>query len=183
MSTTQTTSLARLQELLPQLFETPQVEGEPYLRCQLTPEMSGLVSMEFIQESLLVPGEQITFIPNMPSFVMGLMTSRDRVFFVIDFPHLMGLSSPCPLLQTYQMIVLRISPLMSQPTNPDQELFLGLVVPRIQGVIRVMSQEKEAFPRDFSKNLLPFIQGTVNVGDNALPIFNLVAIMEQVQGL
>ncbi|MGK7958212.1 MAG: chemotaxis protein CheW, partial [Crocosphaera sp.] len=150
---TATSSLSRLQELLPQLFETPNVQGEPYLRCQLTPKINGLVSMEFVQESLLVPGEQITFIPNMPSFVMGLMTSRDRVFFVIDLPHLMGLSSPCPLLQTYQIIVLRISSFISETTNPDQELLLGFVVPRIQGVIRVMSKQIVPSQPDISSEL------------------------------
>ncbi len=174
-------SLSRLQELLPQLFETPDVQGEPYLRCQLTPQMSGLVSMEFVQESLLIPGEQITFIPNMSSFVMGLMTSRDRVFFLIDLPHLMGLSSPCPLLQNYPIIVLRISPLMSQPTHPDKELFLGLVVPRIQGVMRVISQERETSVEALPQSLLPFIQETIKEGENLLPILNLVAVIDQVQ--
>ena len=180
---TATTSLSRLQELLPQLFEAPQVQGEPYLRCQLTSPMSGLVSMEFVQESLLVPGEQITFLPNMPSFVMGLMTSRDRVFCVVDLPHLLGLSSPCPLLQTYQMIVLRLSPLMSEPVNSDQELFLGLVVPRIQGVIRIISEEMETPQEKLPQSLLPFIQGTLKEGENPLPILNLAAIIEQVQAI
>ncbi len=183
MSSTQTTSLSRLQELLPQLFETPQVEGEPYLRCQLTPQMTGLVSMEFVQESLLVPGEQITFLPNMSSSVMGLTTSRDRVFFVIDLPLMLGLASPCPLLQTYQMIVLRISSLMSQPTKTDKELFLGLVVPRIQGVIRVMSQDREPHQEAFPQSLLPFIQNTIKEGENHLHILNLVSIIEQIQGV
>ncbi len=183
MSSTQTTSLSRLQELLPQLFETPQVQGEPYLRCQLTPQMTGLVSMEFVQESLLVPGELITFLPNMSSFVMGLTTSRDRVFFVIDLPLMLGLASPCPLLQTYQMIVLRISSLMSQPAKTDNELFLGLVVPRIQGVIRVMSQGIEPDEEAFPQSLLPFIQNTLKEEENPLPILNLVSIIEQVQGI
>lgn len=181
MSSTQTTSLSRLQELLPQLFETPQVQGEPYLRCQLTSQITGLVSMEFVQESLLVPGEQITFLPNMSSFVMGLMTSRDHVFFVIDLPHFLGLASPCPLLQTYQMIVLRISSLMSQPVKRDKELFLGLMVPRIQGVIRVMSEDREPHQEAFPQNLLPFIQHTVKERENHLPILNLVSIIEQIK--
>ena len=139
--------------------------------------------MEFVQESLLVPGEQITFLPNMSSSVMGLTTSRDRVFFVIDLPLMLGLASPCPLLQTYQMIVLRISSLMSQPTKTDKELFLGLVVPRIQGVIRVMSQDREPHQEAFPQSLLPFIQNTIKEGENHLHILNLVSIIEQIQGV
>ncbi len=176
---TATSSLSRLQELLPQLFETPDIQGEPYLRCQLTPQMSGLVSMEFVQESLLVPGKQITFIPNMSSFVMGLMTSRDRVFFLIDLPHLMGLSSPCPLLQTYQIIVLRISSLMSPTTNPNQEIRLGLVVPCVQGVMRVISEQIVPSQPDISSELTPYIQGSIMDSGNPLRILNLAAIVEQ----
>ena len=178
MSTTETSSLSRLEELLPQLFETPQIQGEPYLRCQLTPEINGLVSMEFVRESLLVPGEQVTFLPNMSSFVMGLITSRDRVFFVIDLPHLLGLTSPCPLLQTYQMIVIRTSSLMSQTNN--KELFLGLSVPRIQGVIRVISEERETPQKDLPESLLPFIQETLKEGDNTMHILNLINIVQKV---
>ncbi|MDJ0658605.1 MAG: chemotaxis protein CheW [Crocosphaera sp.] len=176
---TATSSLSRLQELLPQLFETPDVQGEPYLRCQLTPQISGLVSMEFVQESLLVPGEQITFIPNMPSFVMGLMTSRDRVFLLIDLSHRLGLSSPCPLLQTYQIIVLRISSLMSQTANPNQEMLLGFVVPRIQGVMRVMSEQIIPSQPDISSQLNPYIRGNIMESGKSLPILNLAAVVDQ----
>ena len=109
---------------------------------------------------------------------MGLMTSRDRVFFVIDIPHLMGLSSPCALLQTYQIIVLRISPLMSQATNSDKESFLGLVVPRIQGVMRVMPEKIETSQESFSSELTPYIQGKIMDSGKPLPIFNLTAIVE-----
>ncbi|MGK7884518.1 MAG: chemotaxis protein CheW [Crocosphaera sp.] len=179
MSTTETSSLSRLQELLPQLFETPQIQGEPYLSCQLTSQINGLVSMEFVKESLLVAGEQITILPSMSSFVMGLMTSRDRVFFVIDLPHLLGLSSPFTLLQTYQMIVIRASSLMSQTTN--NELLLGLAVPRIQGVIRVISDKRETDQKDLPESLLPFIQETLKEGENALHILNLINIIKKVK--
>ncbi|MDJ0597544.1 MAG: chemotaxis protein CheW [Crocosphaera sp.] len=176
---TATSSLSRLEELLPQLFEAPQLQGEPYLRCQLTSKITALVSMEFVLESLLVPGEQITSLPNMSSFVVGLTTSRDRVFCVVDLPHLLGLTSPCSLLQTYQMIVLRISPLLSKPTNPNKELLLGLVVNRIQGVMRVMSEERVANQEDFPSQLTPYIQGSVIDSGTPLPILNLAAIVEK----
>lgn len=172
-------SLARLEKLLPQLFETPQIQGESYLRCQLTPDIGGLVSMEFVQESLLVSGKQITSIPNMSSFVVGLMTSRDRVFCVIDLPHLLGLRSPCPLLQNYQMIVLRIAPSLLPSVTLEKELLLGLIVNRIQGVTRIIADEIVASKENFSAELIPYIQGSVIESDEFLPILDLEAIVKQ----
>ena len=82
------------------------------------------------------------------------------------------------MLQTYQMIVIRTSSLMSQTNN--KELFLGLAVPRIQGVIRVISEERETPQKDLPESLLPFIQETLKEGDNTLPILNLINIVQKV---
>jgi hypothetical protein len=55
-----TTSLSRLQELLPQLFQTHQLPGDVYLRLQLTAEITALLSVEQVKESILANAEQIT---------------------------------------------------------------------------------------------------------------------------
>ncbi|MEL4898594.1 chemotaxis protein CheW [Crocosphaera sp. Alani8] len=183
MSTTNISSLSKLQALLPELFETPQIQGETYLHCHLNHEISGLVSMDFVQESLLIPWEKITFLPNIPSFVMGLMTSRDRVFFVIDLPNLLGLSSPFSLLQTYQIIVLSISSLVPQSTNTDKEYFVGLAVPKIQGIMRVRSEEREPAQKSLPEEFFPFVQETIKEEKNLLYVLNLTSIVEQIQGI
>ena len=145
MSTTST--LVKLQELLPQLFQVTQLPGNPYLRCQLTPELNVLLSMDCLQESLLVSGEQITPIPNLPEFVVGLMNSRDRVFCAIDLAQLLGLPSPSLYSQrAYHLLVVRVSPFLAQRSGSEQELLLGLVVNRVQGLTRIASEEMQPPP-------------------------------------
>jgi positive phototaxis protein PixI len=75
----------KLQELLPSLFESSQITGEVFLRFELIPDMSVLFAMADVQESLLVPAEQITLIPNMSESVIGLMGSRNHVFCVMTW--------------------------------------------------------------------------------------------------
>lgn len=179
----QTSSISRLQELLPQLFQSTQLPGDPYLRCQLTPEVNALLSMAYVQESLLVPGEQITPIPNMPPFAIGLMNSRDRVFFAIDLAQQLGLSSPLVYARQYHTIVIRVSQFLSQPSVSDRELLLGLVVNRVQGITRVISDEMRSrsgaahSPQgDFPPSLTPYIRGFVLEKDQQLLVLDTGAI-------
>jgi positive phototaxis protein PixI len=173
---TDISSLSRLQELLPQLFQATQLPGEPYLRCQLTSEFSALLSMAYVQESLLVPGEKITPLPNMPAFVVGLMNSRDRVFCAIDLAQLLELSSPLTYLQQYHIIVVRVSQFLDRSSETEQELLLGLVVHRIQGITRVMSDEMRSPQGDFPPSLTPYIKGCVVEKDQQLTILDTGAI-------
>lgn len=175
----QISSLSRLQELLPQLFQATQLPGDPYLRCQLTPEVNALVSMAAVQESLLVPGEHITLIPNMSPFVVGLMNSRDRVFCAIDLAQLLGLSSPSTYARQYHVIVVRVSQFLDRSSGSETELFLGLVVNRVRGILRIMSDEIRAPQANFFPSLMPYLQGTVANQDENLPVLDLSTIVKK----
>jgi positive phototaxis protein PixI len=172
----QSSSLSRLQELLPQLFQSTQLPGDPYLRCQLVPEVSALLSMAYVQESLLVPGEKITPIPNMSPFVIGLMNSRDRVFCAIDLAQLLGLSSPYSYSRQYHIIVIRVSQFLDRQSASEQELLLGLVVNRVQGITRVMSDAMRSPQGNFPPSLTPYIRGCVVEKDQPLPVLDPGAI-------
>ena len=172
----QTSSISRLQELLPELFRATQLPGDPYLRCQLTPEVTALLSMAYVQESLLVPGEKITPIPNMSAFVVGLMNSRDRVFCAIDLAQLLGLSSPSSYSRQYHIIVIRVSQFLDRQSAAEQELLLGLVVNRVQGITRVMSDEMRSPQGNLSPSLTPYIKGCVVEKDQQLLILDTGAI-------
>jgi len=174
----QTSSISRLQELLPQLFQSTQLPGDLYLRCQLTPEVTALLSMAYVQESLLIPGEQITPIPNMSPSVVGLINSRDRVFCTIDLAQLLGLSSPLAYSRQYHAVVIRVSQFIDQQSTSEQTLLLGLVVNRIQGIIRVMSEQMRSPQENFLPTLTPYVQECVVDKDQQLPILNTGAIVK-----
>ena len=130
-------SFTRLRELLPQLFQEPEFQGNPYLRFSLNAQLSALILMEKVKESLSVSAEKITPIPSLPSFVMGLMSSRDSVFLVVDLAQLIGLSPLSTYLRQYNVIVLDLSSFL----DSSQNLLVGFAVNRIQGVNRFLPEQ------------------------------------------
>jgi positive phototaxis protein PixI len=155
--------LARLQQLLPQMFKSEQLPGEPYIRFQLTPESEALLSMEWVRESLLVSNQQVTPIPNLPESFLGLLGSGERVFCLVDLAHLLKLPSSIFSSRHYQIIVIRVNnysqDLGLSNSSINSELFLGLVVHRIQGTIRLQPEDLQPFVGEDSSNLAPYLQG------------------------
>ena len=101
------TTTEKLKQLLPQLFSANTIEGDSYLRLQLTSELFALIDLSQVQESLVVANREITAIPNLPEYVLGLMTSRSQVFLAIDLAHAMGLSPEAINCRDYQVIVVK----------------------------------------------------------------------------
>lgn len=153
--TASTTSLSRLQELLPQLFQTTQLPGQPYLRFLLTEGMVALMSMEHVQESLIVPAEQITALPNMARSVLGLMSSREQVFCLVNLPQLLGYPAIVGIQRQYRVIVVRI-PRSEYQTAADGDALLGLAVPQIQGVTRLNEEQLQTDIPLCPANLQPY---------------------------
>ncbi|AFY68894.1 CheW domain protein [Thalassoporum mexicanum PCC 7367] len=169
----------KLQELLPSLFESTQMTGDAYLRFELTPGRSSLFSMEDVQESLLVPAENITLLPNMSAAVIGLMSSRDHVFCVVDLLQLVGLSPLSSYSRQYHVIVLRVSPSRLNPADKAKELLLGVAVTKIQGIARAVSDQVRSPEADFAPSLTPFLRGCVVAKDQELLILDTGAIVKQ----
>ncbi len=124
-------TLSRLQELLPQLFQTSGIKGDLYLRFGIN-KLSALIPMTDIQESLLIQGNKITPIPQMPGSVMGLSSSRSSVFCIFDLGQLMGLAPLSSYLRQYHVIVLKES---------SSDLLIGIAVHQIHGITRVILEE------------------------------------------
>lgn len=149
-----TSSLSRLQELLPELFQSPETRanaqknlGDRYLRFSLNSELSALILMDNIQESLVISGEKITPIPVVASSVMGLMSSRDAVFCVFDLGELIGLPPLSTYLRQYHIVVLKAPASVPQ----SSELLVGVAVHQIQGVTRVLLEKIDNSSEIFSQ--------------------------------
>jgi positive phototaxis protein PixI len=178
---------AKLQELLPSLFESTQMTGDAYLRFELIPDLSILFSMADIQESLLVPAENITLLPNMAEAVIGLMSSRNHVFCVVDLAQLVGLPSLSVYARQYHVIVLRITPVQlgqSPEQSPERstetkEFLLGVAVAKIQGISRAVTDAMRSPELDFAPGLTPFVRGCVVAKDQELLILDSRMIFKQ----
>ncbi len=157
--TASSASLFRLQELLPQLFQSKTLSGQPYLRFLLHEGVGALIPMEEVQESLMVPAEQVTPLPNMTPAVMGLMSSRDNVFCLVNLGRMLGYPSSIASRRRYPVIVIRVPDSGYQGTS-ENEAFLGLAVSQIQGVVRLEPQQLQAKNELCPANLNPYVMGT-----------------------
>ena len=171
-------SYSRLQELLPELFQAKQITaGTSYLRGQLTPEMNVLLPMTSVQESLLINEEQITSIPNMPEYFIGLITSRDNVFALIDLPYFLGLTND--MVQSrriYHTVIVRFF----DSSSSEKELLLGFVFNQIQGVTRTNSEQIQSIPAHLPSSLKPYFNGAITDQEQTLSVLDITKIIKQI---
>jgi positive phototaxis protein PixI len=167
------TTLTRLQQLLPELFNPIEVTGAPYLRFQLTPEIPALLSMEWVQEALLLSASSISPLPNMPDFSIGMVNARDRVFCVVDLAQLLGVATPLLNQREYQVIVVNMPDAASSVTDK----LIGLAVSQVRGIARLTVAPAPPIDGEFPAILTPFLQGCLLVGDQRLVVLNATAIV------
>ncbi|MGL4881103.1 MAG: chemotaxis protein CheW [Waterburya sp.] len=161
---------SRVQAQLPEIFAEILTPGEAYIKFQLTSDITALLSMAQVQESLIVEVEKITPLPNMPESVIGIMNSRDRVFCVFDLAQLLTLSSRLFVPRQYQVIVLQ--------TNSQQPIYLGLAVAQLQGIMRISTEQIRSSTTAFSSNIASYIYGEVQEANNTIPILDFHRILE-----
>jgi twitching motility protein PilI len=151
------TTTDRLKNLLPQLFSTKKLEGKYYLRFQLTTELSALIDLKYVQESLTINSEQITAVPNLPEYVVGLMSSRNQVFLAVDLAHLIGFPPTTINLRQYQTIVVQVNSGINSVESEEKNLF-GLTIKCILGISRILSEQFMPVTTTVPESLRPFVQ-------------------------
>jgi len=184
-----TSSFSKLQELLPQLFQANTIEGDRYLRFSLNAELKAVISMEDVQESLLVSAEKITAIPNMPPEVIGLMSSRDAVFCVIDLAQVMNLLPLSTHLRQYHIVVVNMSPGVGQSDSAEKKVLMGIAVNQIQGITRVLSKEistgeeisEQLLRKKFPETLKHYFRGWFKDQEEELLILELETIFSTIR--
>jgi positive phototaxis protein PixI len=176
---TANTTLTRLQQLLPELFQPLVVTGDLYLRFQLTPELPALLPMSRVQEALLVPANAISPLPNLPAFTIGIMNARDRVFWVVDLGQLLGLPPLPTNPREYQVVVIQLAETESESfaaADSATEPSLGLAVQRVRGVARFESQNLQPSATDVPECLQPHLLGCFIEADRQILVLNPVTI-------
>ncbi len=151
------TTTEKLKQLLPQLFSSETIEGNSYLKFQLTSELSALIDLAQVQESLVITNREITAIPNLSEYVLGLMTSRSQVFLAIDLAHAMALSPETINSREYQVIVVKTN----YHQISEEPSLLGLVVRRILGVSRIVNAKLKSSDLEIPPAIVPFVKGAI----------------------
>lgn len=174
----------RLQQLLPEVFNPKSLSGEHFLRLQLAPNLTIALALSWVEESLLVSTQLVTPMPNMPPSVLGLMSSKNQVFWAVNLAQLLEVPIVLEPSQNYEVVVIRTLPAdFEQFSNTDgirpdanEDLFLGLVVPKIRSSVR-LSQEDIISPiNEIDANLHPYLSGQVTVDGEVILILSAEAI-------
>lgn len=172
----------RLQQLLPELFSSQPISGEQFLRLQLAPDLTVVLALSWIEETLRIPTQWITSMPSMSPHMLGLMSSKGQVFWVAHLTQLLQLPVSQMPSQYYEVVVIRALPhepvqdLSGHITHTSDALFWGLVVPKIRGVIRlskedIISPETEVLP-----GFQPYLSGQATVDNQSVLVLSTEAI-------
>ena len=165
---------SKIQANLQELFKPQSALGDTYIGFQLTQDIKALLPMKPVQESLIVEADKITPLPNMPKSILGMMSSRDRVFCILDIAQLLGMPSSLVFARQYQIVVVDISESMSLE---ERKLYLGLAVAQIQGINRLNANQIHSDPDAFAPSLAPYIQGYVVEESKSWPILEIDSLV------
>lgn len=170
-------SLDRLQSLLPEVFTPRERTGELYLRFQLADSINAAISLERIVETLRLPAQSITAMPNMPACTLGLMENQGKVFWAVDLAQALGLTGSAPRTREYEIIIIEALPLDNATNANSATLLLGLAVSKIRSTLRLNASEIEtSVSGEVPPALVPYIQGSFQRDDSQTFILDVEAL-------
>lgn len=159
---------------------------QPYLSVQLDKEFSAVFSMDDVHEVLAIHPKQMTPVFNMPACVLGLLTRRSRILWVVDLSQLL-LSQPMatdklPSTQKYNVVIVRINPVKRPNTAPAMSVtrsLLGLIVHEVKGSVPLNLNSLQKPQGNFSPSLTPCLQGSILQDNTLLHILSASALAEK----
>ena len=160
---------ARVQANLKELFEGKLAPGDAYVKFQLT-SITALLSMKQVKESSIIEAQQITLLPNMPEFALGIISLRDRVFCIFDLALLLGLSSELTSSRQHQIIVFQ--------TVSEPSIYVGFAVTQLQGIVRISQEQIQITNDSISAELMPYVSGMIEQEKNKIPILRFENILQ-----
>ncbi|MEM8614252.1 MAG: CheW domain-containing protein, partial [Cyanobacteria bacterium P01_H01_bin.105] len=134
-----------------------QVSSQPsaiaqYLKFDLLTDMTALLPVDQLAAVLKIEAAQITAIPHLPSWIMGVYNWRGEILWITDLGHLVGGASlhQQPMLPTHYNI------LLLEQSFAEQRYHLGLAVHQVEG-IELCSLDSIQSPSAISEALVPFL--------------------------
>lgn len=162
------------------LIQPEGTSGVACLSFQLNEQTPALFSMHQVQEVIVVPSQQITPMPNMPSCVLGLSTRRSRVMWLVDLAHML-LATPLPSnVRNYNVVIIRVPQSKQQQdmliATTHNHTLLGLIVPTMRGVLHFLPDLIQTPQGHFAPNLMPCLRGCLLQQDEMLLVLDAEAI-------
>lgn len=147
-----------------------------YLKFSLLPDTTALLPVKQLTAVLKIEATQITAIPHLSPWIMGVYNWHGEVLWIVDMGHLLGgtpVDQQNTLLTHYKILLLEQS-----PQKLSEQRHLGLAVHHINGT-ELLSRDTIQSPSIVSESLVPFLQGYW-LGNNAemLLLLDGLAIFE-----
>ncbi len=140
--------------------------GDAYLKFQFGKHSPAVLSMSQAQEVFVLPVGRLTAMPNMPSYVMGLLNRRSKVLWVIDLAKMLGLPGIETNVQHYNSVIIN-----------SGSLSLGVIVQAVEGVVRLTPESIQPPLGQVSSGLVPYLRGCVLLDTEILLVLDAETIM------
>lgn len=135
--------------------------SEQFLRCHLFPDALVTLPVDQLVEVLKIPVGQITPIPHLPAWVMGVYNWRGEVLWMVDLGHLLGFTpwhQQAISTSSYTAAVLRTTRTSAAEGASDQ--MIGLVVTQVQDIEWCNPEHIQSPPPSaITPELAPFLRG------------------------
>jgi len=130
------------------------------------------IALTSVREVLFFGKQQITPVPNTPSFLLGLTNLRGEILAVADFGRFLGLKPVDSGWEESRILVVE-APDSRDLTLPTMRV--GLAISRVEGVIS-LNPDKISSAADAGAEIVPFLQGLYNHQGHLLTIVDVEAI-------
>jgi twitching motility protein PilI len=140
--------------------------GQAYLKLQLDAKTQAALPMDSSQEVLIVPASRLTFMPNMPTCVLGLLNQRSRVYWVVDLRQLLEMKALPSDAQQYNIAIAR-----------SGNASLALAVLSVKGVTRFLPEVIQSPIGTVAPGLTPYLRGLVPQEREILLVLDPEAIL------
>lgn len=147
------------------LTSLPNQRGNTYIKLQLDAHTPAVMSMNYVQEVLIIPINRITPMPNMPKSILGLLNRRNRVLWVIDLVQVLNLQPVDINAQQYHIVIIRVA-----------QVPLALVVQEVKGVTRFTPDCIQSTVEFMAADITPYIDGCISQQQETLLLLNAEAI-------
>lgn len=135
-------------------------EGDRYLGCYLEPDLTVALAVQKITEVLTIPTSEVTPIPHMSPWVMGVYNWRGEVLWMMDLGHLLGLTPWYQQTRHHAAHSVLIARTLAGTSIQEESKKIGLVVSQVRDIETLDSGRMQApSPTMASPELAPFLQG------------------------
>lgn len=136
---------------LPSLINIIPGKNQPektYLKVKLENNIRGLIPVKQTKEAIIVPAKKVTIMPNVAKSFIGLFNQRNHVFWLVDLSNLLQLSCIETKQQEYSVVILQV-----------ENISLGLVVKKIQEVIKFPDDKIQSSIGNHQSSFTPYVKG------------------------